>query len=211
MEVKTIRVGPSHTNCYVVFDERGSEASVIDPGAEAEIILDFLSSRSLKVKNIFLTHGHFDHILGVQQLKIATGARIVIHEADAICLESAHAAIYTSIMREPFRVSKADIRLRGGEKTRIGSVDAEFIHTPGHTKGSMCIMMDNILFTGDTLFAGDIGRTDLPGGDDGDMRSSLMLLYTLPHDYIVYPGHGDPTSLGIERDTNDFLKRAAGK
>lgn len=209
MEVKTFRVGHTETNCYIVYDKEKGEASVIDPGAEAETIIRFLSSYSLKLRNIFLTHGHFDHILGVQQLKSTTGARVVIHEADARCLENSHLALYSSIMREPFRVSKADILLKGGEKTRVGSVDAEFIHTPGHTKGSVCIMMDNILFTGDTLFAGDAGRTDLTGGDAEDLRRSLRLLYMLPHDYIVYPGHGVPTSLGIERDTNDYMKEAA--
>lgn len=210
MEVKTIKVGFLETNCYVVFDGDNSEASVIDPGAEVDAIYGFIRSRSLRVKNIFLTHGHFDHIMGVQQLKSLTGARVVIHEADAECLENAHAALYSSIMQEPFRVSKADIRLKGSEKTRVGTVDAEFINTPGHTPGSMCILMDNILFTGDTLFAGDAGRTDLVGGDAGDLRASLRLLYLLPHDYIVYPGHGEPTSLGIERETNDFLREAAG-
>jgi glyoxylase-like metal-dependent hydrolase (beta-lactamase superfamily II) len=209
MEVNTITVGLYGTNCYIVFDGEKGEAAVIDPGAQADEIIRFLSSNSLKVKNIFLTHGHFDHILGVQQLKSYTGARVVIHEADAQCLENAHEALYSSILHEPFRVSKADILLKGGEKTLVGSVEAEFIHTPGHTNGSMCIMMDNVIFSGDTLFAGDVGRTDLRGGDPESMKHSLRLLYMLPHDYIVYPGHGAPTSLGIERDTNEYL-RASG-
>ena len=210
MEVKTITVGASRTNCYVVYDQRGGEASIIDPGAEAEKILRFLAEKELKVKNIFLTHGHFDHILAVQQVQEKTGARIVIHEADAVCLQSAHAALYSSIMLEPFRVSKADICLRGGEKTIVGTVEAEFIHTPGHTPGSVCIMMDNVIFTGDTIFEGDVGRTDLRGGDKSDLRHSLAWLYRLPYDYILYPGHGNPTTLGIERETTRYLRAAVG-
>ncbi len=211
MEIKTITVGASQTNCYVVYDRHGGEASVIDPGAEAERILGFLSEKALKLKNIFLTHGHFDHILAVQQVHEKTNARIVIHEADAECLQSSYQALYTSIMREPFRVSKADIRLRGGEKTIVGTLEAEFMHTPGHTPGSMCILMDNALFTGDTLFEGDVGRTDLRGGDEYALKRSLAWLYRLPYDYIVYPGHGDPTTLGIERDTNEYLRAAVGR
>ena len=211
MESKTITVGTSRTNCYIVYDQFGGEASVIDPGAEAEKILAFLSEKRLKVKNIFLTHGHFDHILAVQQVQEKTGARIVIHEEDAECLQSSSMALYNSIMREPFRVSRADIRLRGGEKTLVGDVEAEFMHTPGHTPGSVCIIMDNVIFTGDTLFEGDVGRTDLRGGDEREMRYSLARLYRLPYDYIVYPGHGDPTSLGIERDTNEYLRAAVGR
>lgn len=210
MEIKIIPVGRNQANCYIVYDRETGASAVIDPGAEAGKILAFISENDLKVGNIFLTHGHYDHILAAQQIKDKTGARIVIHEADAPCLESAHAALYTSIVGEPFTVSKADIKLKNGEKTLVGTVEAEFIHTPGHTPGSMCIRMDNALFTGDTLFAGDIGRTDLPRGDDGDMDSSLRTLYFLGYDYIVYPGHGEPTTLGMERDNNDFLRRAAG-
>lgn len=210
MEVKTITVGMNQTNCYVVFDRASGEASVIDPGAEANVILNFLTSNALRVKNIFLTHGHFDHILAVQQVQEKTGGRVVIHEADAECLKSSRQALYSSIMREPFRVSKADICLKGGEKTLVGTVEAEFLHTPGHTPGSMCILMDNVLFTGDTLFEGDVGRTDLPGGDPYEMHYTLGKLYRLPYDYIVYPGHGAATTLGFERDNNASLRAAVG-
>lgn len=210
MEVKTITVGTSGTNCYIVYDQHGGEASVIDPGAEADKILRFLAEKELRVKNIFLTHGHFDHILAVQQVQEKTGARIVIHAEDAHCLQSSHAALYSSIMREPFRVSKADICLHGGEKTIVGTVEAEFVHTPGHTPGSVCIVMDNVIFTGDTIFEGDVGRTDLPGGSASSLKRSLVWLYRLPYDYILYPGHGAPTTLGMERDNNRYLRAAAG-
>jgi len=210
MEIKIIPVGRAGTNCYVIYDRETGEAAVVDPGAEAERIVGFIKDTDLKVKNIFLTHGHFDHILAVQQVKEATGGRVVIHEADASCLESAHDAHYISIMSEPFRVSKADIRLKNGEKTLVGTVEAEFMHTPGHTPGSMCIRMDNALFTGDTLFKDDVGRTDLRGGSERDLRASLRELYYMAYDYIVYPGHGEPTTLGMERDSNPTLRDAAG-
>lgn len=209
MEIKTVAVGRVETNCYIVFKRETGEASVIDPGGEADKILSFVRENNLHVKNIFLTHGHFDHILAVQQVKEATGARVVIHRDDAACLEDSHTALYSSIMNEPFRTVSADIQLRGGEKTVVGDVEAEFLHTPGHTPGSMCILMDNVMFSGDTLFSGDVGRTDLPGGDERALDDSLRKLWFLPGDYIVYPGHGDPTTLGMEKENNEYMRRAA--
>lgn len=209
MEIKTVTVGRGETNCYIVFKRETGEASVIDPGAQAERILAVIRENRLQVKNIFLTHGHFDHILAVQQLKEATGARVVIHRDDADCLVDSHAALYSSIMSEPFRAVPADVCLVGGERTAVGDVEAEFIHTPGHTPGSVCIIMDNVIFTGDTLFAGDVGRTDLPGGDRRELAMSLRVLAMLPHDYIIYPGHGSPTTLGMEKENNEYMRRAA--
>ncbi|MBR4941303.1 MAG: MBL fold metallo-hydrolase, partial [Clostridia bacterium] len=133
MEIKTIPVGWNATNCYVIYDRGTCEASVVDPGGDADKILEFIGEQHLKVKNIFLTHGHFDHILGVQQLKDATGARLVVHEADAICLRDTHAALYNSLMPDPFRVAKPDVLLRGGERTLVGGVEMLFVHTPGHS------------------------------------------------------------------------------
>jgi hydroxyacylglutathione hydrolase len=210
MEVKTLVVGRGRTNTYVIYHAGNREASVIDPGGEAQKIIDFIDENRLQVKNIFLTHGHFDHILAVQQVKAHTGARVVIHKNDAECLESAHRSLYLSIMSEPFRVCKADITLSGGEKTLVGGVEALFVHTPGHTPGSMCIFIENMMFSGDTLFAGDTGRTDLPGGDAYTMRGTLRDLYYMSGDYIVFPGHGEPTTLGIEREHNSELRQAAG-
>lgn len=203
MEIKVITVGVLETNCYIVFKRDTGEAAVIDPGADAGKILRFIAANNLKVKDIFLTHGHFDHILGVQQLKESTGARVVIHVLDADCLENSYNSLYMSFMNEPFRVCPADVKLFGGEKTRLGEVDVDFMHTPGHSPGSMCIFMDNVIFTGDTLFCGDVGRYDQRGGSFKDLCRSLARLYNLRGDYIVYPGHGEPTALGMERENNE--------
>ncbi len=210
MEVKTIVVGRGRTNAYVVYDPGSKEASVIDPGADAQAIIRFIEENSLQVKNIFLTHGHYDHIMAVQQVKEHTKARVVIHMYDAECLENAHKALYLSIHAEPFRSCKADITLSGGERTIFGGKEARFLHTPGHTPGSMCIFIENMMFSGDTLFAGDTGRVDLPGGDPYAMRRSLREIYYMSGDYIVFPGHGEPTTLGIEREMNTELRQAAG-
>lgn len=210
MEIKTLNVGWNGTNCYIIYDIGSGEASVIDPGGEAERIIAFLNEKKLKVKNIFLTHGHFDHILGVQQLKEATGARLVVHEADAVCLRDTHAALYNSLMPEPFRVAKPDILLKGGERTLVNGVEMLFVHTPGHSPGSMCLFMSNVLFSGDTLFADTIGRSDFPTSDPAALAESLRNLYALNRDFVVYPGHGEPTSLFYEKEHNrDFRAWAA--
>ncbi|MBE6937752.1 MAG: MBL fold metallo-hydrolase [Ruminococcaceae bacterium] len=210
MEIKTLNVGWNGTNCYIIYDIGSGEASVIDPGGEAERIIAFINEKKLKVKNIFLTHGHFDHILGVQQLKEATGARLVVHEADAVCLRDTHAALYNSLMPEPFRVAKPDILLKGGERTLVNGVEMLFVHTPGHSPGSMCLFMSNVLFSGDTLFADTIGRSDFPTSDPAALAESLRNLYALNRDFVVYPGHGEPTSLFYEKEHNrDFRAWAA--
>ena len=210
MEIKTLNVGWNGTNCYIIYDIGSGEASVIDPGGEAERIIAFLNEKKLKVKNIFLTHGHFDDILGVQQLKEATGARLVVHEADAVCLRDTHAALYNSLMPEPFRVAKPDILLKGGERTLVNGVEMLFVHTPGHSPGSMCLFMSNVLFSGDTLFADTIGRSDFPTSDPAALAESLRHLYALNRDFVVYPGHGEPTSLFYEKEHNrDFRAWAA--
>ncbi|MBQ8897524.1 MAG: MBL fold metallo-hydrolase [Clostridia bacterium] len=210
MEIKTLNVGWNGTNCYIIYDIGSGEASVIDPGGEAERIIAFINEKKLKVKNIFLTHGHFDHILGVQQLKEATGARLVVHEADAVCLRDTHAALYNSLMPEPFRVAKPDILLKGGERTLVNGVEMLFVHTPGHSPGSMCLFMSNVLFSGDTLFADTIGRSDFPTSDPAALAESLRNLYALNRDFVVYPGHGEPTSLFYEKEHNrDFCAWAA--
>lgn len=209
MKIQTFVVGKLRTNCYIVYDEKNGEACVVDPGGDFDKLDAFITQNQLNVKNIFLTHGHFDHILVAAQVKEKTGARIVIHKADERMLETADDNFYLSIAKEPFRRCRADVTLSGGERTMVSDVEAFFLHTPGHTPGSMCIVIDNVIFTGDTLFKNDIGRTDLEGGSELDMKYSLRSLYDLEDDYILYPGHNNATTLFAEKQNNPYL-RAAG-
>ena len=211
MKIQSFVVGKLRTNCYVVYDEKNGEACVVDPGGDYEKIWAFLDEKKLSLKNIFLTHGHFDHTLVASQLKDKTGARIIIHKADAEMLENTDISMYLSISKEPFRRCRADVLLSGGERTKVSGLEAFFLHTPGHTPGSVCIILDNVIFTGDTLFKNDIGRTDLDGGSDFDMKYSLRSLYELDGDYIIYPGHYNSTTLKAEKQNNLYLRTAGAR
>lgn len=211
MRVHTMVAGMLQTNCYTIYDPQLQIASVVDPCADADGIIGFLNENHLTLKNIFITHSHFDHMLAAAPLRDLTGARVVVHAFDEPGMVSAKDALYLSIAPEPYRICKPDILVYGGEKTLIGEVEAEIIHTPGHTPGSICIAIDNTLFTGDTLFEGNCGRTDLKGGNSMKMRESLRLLYSLEYDYIVYPGHGNPTALSMEKCSNPAVLEAVGK
>ena len=208
MKIQTIIVGGLGTNCYVVYDEETRDAAVVDPGSEGDAISLYIRRNGLTVRDIFLTHGHFDHSLAAEPLRSQTGARVVVHRDDAGCLRDAHTSLYLSMMSEPYRAVEADVFLFGGEETQVGSITFEFMHTPGHSPGSMCIFAENVIFTGDTLFQGDCGRTDLLGGDEAALMRSLRRLYRLEGDYILYPGHGDPSALSMERMYNYQLRRA---
>ena len=211
MKVETIKVGMLETNCYVIYVREGGEALVIDPGADAKKILDFIEDKNLKVSNIILTHGHFDHILAVGQLKEATGARVVIHAYEADSLRESKPSMYVSIADDPYRSCEPDVLLYGGEKTRFEGRDVSFINTPGHTPGSMCVLLEDMIFSGDTLFKNDCGRTDLANGSPEDMEKSLRLLYNLTGDYTVYPGHDDATTLQNERENNPYMHMSVFK
>ncbi|MBR0143295.1 MAG: MBL fold metallo-hydrolase [Clostridia bacterium] len=209
MKIQCFVVGKLHTNCYIVYDEENGEACVIDPGGDYPRLASFIDEKGLKVQNIFLTHGHFDHMLVADRLREKTGARIVIHKDDEKMLQAADDNMYLSIAREPFRPCRADVLLSGGERTKLSGVEIYFLHTPGHTPGSMCIIIDNVIFTGDTLFKNDVGRTDLEGGSELEMKYSLRTLFDLDDDYILYPGHDKSTTLSAEKRNNPYL-RAAG-
>jgi len=208
MFVHSIKVGMLDTNCYIVYTREGGEALVFDPGADAKKILEFIEQKNLKVKNIILTHGHFDHILAAGQVKEATGAKVVIHAYEANSLKESKPSMYPSIADEPYRRCEPDILLYGGEKTRFGGTDVQFFCTPGHTTGSMCIIIDDMIFSGDTLFKGDCGRTDLANGSPEEMEKSLRFLYNLKGDYKVYPGHDEETTLEEERENNPYMQMA---
>jgi len=208
MIVKRFTVGPLGTNCYIVICEDSKEAMVIDPGIhedEYETVLDRVI-RDVKVRYIVNTHGHFDHIMGNHVLKEKTGASIMIHRADRAMLTDP--SLNLSWMLGLRIVSPpTDIFLEDGTTFAVGDYRFKVIHTPGHSRGSISILGDGIVFTGDTLFAGSIGRTDLPGSSFNDLiRSLLDRLMRLPDETKVYPGHGPQSLIGVEKQNNPYIR-----
>ncbi len=202
---RSLCVGRVMTNCYIVADEQTRDAAVIDPGDNADKILNVIKLENLNVKYIFLTHGHFDHVLAVDGVRGATGAKCVLHESDARLMT--HPPGILALGRAH---GTADILVRGGEEFELGSLRFKWMHTPGHTPGSCCIICGENLYTGDTLFEDDCGRCDLPGGDYRAMLESLRLLAALEGDYSVYPGHDVSTTLDRERRHNANMREALG-
>lgn len=202
MLIKTIPVGPLESNCYVMADEETKQAIIVDPGDEPDMILE--QAEGLKVLYIVLTHAHFDHIGAVNDIKEATGAEVALHEADSQIYESAkeHAAFWGFTLEPP---APPDILLHEGDELLVGGLSFAVIHTPGHSPGSICLYTDGTVITGDTLFAGSVGRTDLPGGDIKQMKKSFRRLLSLPDDTTVLPGHGSSTTIGIEKEHNMFV------
>lgn len=206
MLIKTIVVGVLETNCYV-FGSKGGEVAVIDPGDEAEKIIEYVNENGCSVKHIILTHGHADHIGAVRKLKTATGAEVLIHESDAECLTNARKNL-SAYMIMPCVQPPADRLLRDGDIIKVGDCDINVIHTPGHTPGSICLRAERMLFSGDTLFRESVGRTDLPGSSRQDLLDSIVSkLMLLDDDIRVYPGHMEATSIGHERSNNPFITR----
>ena len=205
MEIKILVVGPVATNCYIVSE--GTDTVIFDPGAEAERILSYVSENGLDVSYIFLTHGHFDHVLAAAAIKSATGAKIAIHRFDADCLtdESRSLAARVRLEQEPVL---ADIIIGDGDCIEMDSLNFKWLHTPGHTVGSCVILCGSAMFSGDTLFEDDCGRCDLDGGDYAEMLKSLRRLAALEGDYDVYPGHDVSTTLSREREKNVNMREA---
>ena len=210
MIIKMYTVGPLKTNCYVVGCEERLEAVLIDPGfssAEGRIILDQLKSMNLKLKYVINTHGHFDHILGNSLIKEETGAEILIHRKDAEMILDPEKNLSVLIGARVYS-PPAEHCLEDDETISIGELAFKVMYTPGHTSGSISLLIDNILFSGDTLFAGSIGRTDLPGSSYREIiRSIREKLLVLSDDVKLYPGHGPISTIGEERRNNPYIIR----
>jgi hydroxyacylglutathione hydrolase len=204
-----ISVGPLQCNCSIIGDEASHEAMVIDPGADVTEILAIVARHGLQVKQIVVTHAHLDHIGGAMELKAATGAPILLNENDAALVAMLKVQAQWLGMRDPGKVD-IDGSPRTGDKVKAGSHTGEILLTPGHTEGSLCVYFapEKKLIAGDTLFAGSIGRTDLPGGSYKKIINSLhTTVLELPDDVIVVPGHGPLTTIGDEREVNPYLQK----
>jgi hydroxyacylglutathione hydrolase len=204
-----LRVGPLQCNCSVIGDEASHEAMVIDPGDDVHEVLDLIRKHNLQVKQIIITHAHIDHVGGAMKLRTATGAPILLNQNDYALLKMLDAQAAWIGMPSPGKVD-IDRSVTTGESVSAGSLTADILHTPGHTEGSICLYFaaDKKLIAGDTLFAGSIGRTDLPGGSMPKILHSLHdTVLALPDETLVVPGHGPLTTIGEERETNPFLTK----
>jgi hydroxyacylglutathione hydrolase len=202
-----IPVGPLQCNCSVIGDETTREAIVIDPGDEIEDILGLIRKHNLQVKQIVITHAHIDHVGGAMKLRAATGAPILLNQNDYALLKMLDAQAAWIGVAAPGKV-EIDQSIGQADTVKAGSLTATVLHTPGHTEGSICLYfpMEQKLIAGDTLFAGSIGRTDLPGGSfEKIIRSLHEKVLALPDETVVVPGHGPLTTIGDERESNPFL------
>jgi glyoxylase-like metal-dependent hydrolase (beta-lactamase superfamily II) len=200
-------VGPLRCNCSVIGDETTREAMVIDPGDDVEDVLALIRKHNLQVKQIVITHAHIDHVGGAMKLRAVTGAPILLNQNDYALLQMLDMQAAWVGMAAPGKV-EIDHSVAMGETVQAGSHTATVLHTPGHTEGSICLYFpaEKKLIAGDTLFAGSIGRTDLPGGSfDRIMKSLRGTVLALPDETVVVPGHGRLTTIGEERESNPFL------
>ena len=209
MIVKRLQAGVYAANCYIIHTEDG-DGLVVDSAGDVDEIVKYLEDSSVKVGAIVLTHGHGDHIGGVLELKELLDVPVMVHSDDEDMVKNSALNLSTSMPMGEVNF-KPDILLNDGDDIPLGDRSVKVIHTPGHTKGGICLLVDGILITGDTLFQGSIGRTDLYGGDfDILMKSIVEKLMILPDDTVVYPGHGGPSTIGVERRNNPFISRWRG-
>ena len=192
-------------NTYVVGDSSSKKCFVVDPGASIIDIMDYVRKMDLQVEYIVLTHGHGDHITSVLNLKEKTNAKIVAHELEKEILVDKKKNLSAQLPSNTVELD-ADVYVKDNDTLKIGDMKLKFIHTPGHTPGGMCIKVENHMFTGDTLFAGSIGRTDFYGGNYKQMEKSLKKLEKHDGDTTIYPGHGPSSTLKIEKMTNPFMR-----
>ena len=202
MKIEVQQVGELMTNCYIVWDENTGNAAVIDPGDDGAYLADCLKKNNLTLQYILLTHGHYDHTGGVAELRQTCGTEPVIYM-------SVKDLGLRPVFGEPAVLEPQWITdWKEGDTVVMDSVTFQVLETPGHTPGSVCLVCDDVIFSGDTLFQGSCGRTDFPGGSWDQMAASLKRLYELPGDYLVLSGHTGSTRLDRERKTNMFMRSA---
>jgi glyoxylase-like metal-dependent hydrolase (beta-lactamase superfamily II) len=201
--IRSLTVGPLESNCFIISDPGTKEAFIADPGDEPDRIIDAIRSSDLNVRYLVCTHAHFDHVGAIPELKEATGAQIVLHKDEVRTYEASKdmAAIWGYDL-DPLPMP--DLFVSEGDELRIGDSVFRVFHTPGHSPGGICLYGMGVVITGDTLFAGSVGRTDFEGGDIQKLRESFKRLMALPGETIVLPGHGPHSTISIEQIENFF-------
>ena len=203
--VNALAVGPIGVNCYILKDDSSNEGIVIDAGGNADKILSVINKEDIDVKMLVLTHGHFDHIGAVDELREELNVPLAVHEADAQMITDGRLNL-SAFVGELMEKKPADIMLHDGDTVSFGRCSLKVISTPGHTPGGICLYGGGALFSGDTLFAGSVGRTDFPGSSTDDILDSVRnKLAEVSDDTEVFPGHGPATAMGIERKTNPYM------
>lgn len=200
MVIKKFILGPIKTNCYIVYDDNKEAGVIIDPAIFAQEVIDFVKKQDLKIEYILLTHGHFDHLSGAVAMAKKLGAKICLHQEDIQVIKESVGDL-ASMFGYKLEYFEPDIFLKDRQEFKVGNLEFKVIHTPGHSPGGVSFYFEKekVLFPGDTLFADSYGRTDLPGGDEQEIFKSIKKLLELPEDIKVYPGHGDDTTIGIEK------------
>lgn len=207
MPIEPLIVGQLKTNCYLVYDDKSRETLIVDPGDDADYIISKLSALSLKPMAILATHGHFDHVLAVTELKLAYKIPFYLHQKDEFLLArmQSSAKRFTGVIADP--PAKVNRFLDDNQKFQITNFKFQIIYSPGHTPGGICLYCksENFILTGDTIFAnGAFGRTDLQGGDEKIIKKSIKKILSFPEKTIIYPGHGESTTIGREKRYYDF-------
>lgn len=195
LKIHTLPLGAYQTNCYIIHEAQSKTCCVIDPGFTPETVLDKLRDLGLTLEAVLLTHGHFDHVGGVKTIAAETDCAVYLCDKDLSMprMMTAGSLYYTNTYAE-------------GDKLSLAGLEITVLHTPGHTPGSVCLVTENTMFSGDTLFCGSCGRTDLPGGSWKTIRESLLRLASIDRDLIVYPGHGESTTLAWEKQYNPYMR-----
>lgn len=212
MKLSVIAVGSFMTNCWLLQDEKSGKSALVDPGFYSHELESFLEYNGVKqLEYILVTHGHTDHTCGVSYVKEKFGGKIVVGEKDAYLLEENRFLLEMDDYTAAFRAVKPDIIVRDGDTLPFGEETIEIIHTPGHIDGEVCYIINEMMFTGDVLFRGSMGRTDLETGNVFKLLRSLKRIGSLEKNYLILPGHGEKSTLDFEKMTNRYLKAALSK